>query len=287
MFDIVIPVSYKDCRFLHKTVKMVRRNIPTAGTIYVITARVCFSEFPDKFRSTYRVELIDENKLLPEVTFASLRQLLAQEGREDMTGWYFQQFLKMGFAESQYAGDYYLVWDADTLPLHKLTFFEGDRILFNPKKEHHTPYFDTITRLLGIVDFAPQSYISEHLLFSTFVMQEMLKKIAPTAKGWTARILTCCDLKHQRQAFSEFETYGNYCRVFHPTLMCPRQLMSLRCGGRLFGRQVTEKEIQMLALDFDTASFERGQYPSFPRSLRSKWERAVVEITHRLRKLGN
>jgi len=283
-FDIIIPVSYKDCGILKKTIRWVRKNIETQGVLYVITSESCFSDFPSSFRKEHHVELIDENKMLDSLTFGRVRSLLARHNKANMTGWYFQQFLKMGFALTQYAKGYYLIWDADTIPLQRLSFFDEDTILFNPKKEHHQPYFDTITRLTGITQFAAHSFISEHMMVCTQVMKELVAKLADEGKDWVENIIDHCDMSNI-QAFSEFETYGNYCLTFHPELMKPRLLTTLRCGGRLFGRQVSDRELELLALDFDTASFERREYPPFPRSVVACLDRVATELKHRIKNI--
>lgn len=282
-YDIVIPVSYKDCKFLKKNIPWIRKNLETSGYIYILTNKSCFSNFDDTFKNSFRVSLIDENTLIPGMTFSSIRKALDKCGRTDMTGWYFQQFLKLGFALSQYATQNYLVWDADTIPLNPIEFWQEGKVLINPKKERHLPYFDTITKLLGIHEFATFSFISEHMMMETSIMKEMISKLGKEDEPWWKTILSNCDLTH-RQAFSEFETYGNYCLNCHPGHFSTRTLLTLRCGGRLFGRQVTDKELSLLSMDFDTASFERGQYPPFPRSVISKFDRAIIEFKHRLSK---
>lgn len=282
-YDIVIPVSYKDCKFLKKTIPWIRKHLETSGQIYILTNKSCFSSFDGSFRKSFSVELIDENALIPDMTFSSIRKELDKFGRADMTGWYFQQFLKLGFALSQYAGKDYLVWDADTIPLNHIEFWDNGKVLINPKKERHQPYFDTITKFFGIHNFANYSFISEHMMMNAEIMKEMIGRMSLEEELWWKTILKKCDLNH-RQAFSEFETYGNYCLNYHPDHFSTRTLLTLRCGGKLFGRQVTEKELSMLSLDFDTASFERGQYPPFPRSVISKLDRAIIEFKHRLSK---
>lgn len=278
-FDIVIPVSYKDSHFLSKVLPWIKKNFKGGENIYILTSRRCFNDFNKSLLIDCKATLLDENKLIEEISFSKVREVLNEYNKPDMTGWYFQQFLKIGFARSPYAKDYYLVWDSDTIPLQDLSFFEEDTILYNTKKECHLPYFDTIKKLLGIERQVPYSFISEHMMIKTSIMNEMIGLISQKNDWWEV-ILRHCDLSN-RQAFSEFETYGTYCIVNYPELYKPRQLMTLRCGGKLFGRQVTMKELELLKLDFDTASFERGQYPPFPRSLHSKIIRAWIEIRHK------
>lgn len=278
-FDVVIPVSYKDSRFLNKILPWIRKNLEGAQIIYILTSKRCFRDFDDSvLRITHSV-LLDENTLIDGLSFGEVRAVLSAMGRPEMTGWYFQQFLKIGFARTSYAKDYYLVWDSDTVPLQKLSFFDQGHILYNTKKEHHKPYFYTITKLLGISKFMPYSFITEHMMMKTSIMREMMEAVT-TSSLWWKDILNNCDLTYL-QAFSEFETYGTYCVNHYPALYKQRQLITLRCGGLLFGRQVSSKELSSLELDFDTVSFERGQYPPFPRSVRSKLERFWIEMKYK------
>jgi len=277
-FDTVIPVSYKDCKFLRKNIPWIRKNIET-DVIYVITNRRCFNEFSSHFCSQYRVRLIDENQLIPSLSFSSVKNVLAKAGRENMAGWYFQQFLKIGFSLSDFARDYYLIWDSDTVPLQKLSFFKDQHILINPKTEHHQPYFNTISKLFKVDKFADYSFISEHIMVDSAIMREMISKILKEA-NWFEIILNHCDLSIN-QSFSEFETYGNYCLNYYPDKYTIRYLKTLRCGSYLFGRQVSAAELNKLSLDFDTVSFERGQYPKFPYSIVSKIERILIELKYK------
>ena len=278
IFDTIIPVSYKDCKFLRKNIPWIRKNIDT-DIIYVLTNSRCFAEFSSTFCDQYGVQLIDENKLLPYLSFSSVKSILSRNGKENVTGWYFQQFLKIGFALSEYAKDYYLIWDSDTVPLQKISFFENNNILLNPKKEHHQPYFDTIKKLFNVDSFANYSFISEHMMIDTSIMREMISVISKD-NNWVDTILSNCDYSIN-QSFSEFETYGTYCLNYHPNKYTTRNLSTLRCGGMLFGRQVSQKELENLSLDFDTASFERGQYPRFPFSIVSKIDRLLIEIKYK------
>ena len=280
-YDIVIPVSYKDCWFLRKNIPYIRRNLVGAQKIYVLTSLGCFDEFSQEFCDVYNVVLLNENELVTGLSYPIVRNALSQHQMSDMTGWYFQQFLKMAFALSVYVGDYYLVWDADTIPLHSITFFAGETILINPKKEYHKPYFETLQRLFGIGKNAEYSFISEHMMMKRSIIIEMIQSISAEGNWWDA-IIEKCDFT-KKQAFSEFEAIGTYCLVHHPELYQLRHLSTFRGGGSLFGRQVTDKELTLLGVDFDTVSFERNAKPLFPRSIRWGLERLLVELKYRIK----
>lgn len=280
MYDIVIPVSYKDCWFLRKNIPYIRKNLIDAQTIYVITSHRCFGELSEDFCMTHNVKLLDENALWSGLTFSAVKDALISYKRADMAGWYFQQFLKLAFALTNYAKDYYLVWDADTIPLNKITFFDNNALLINPKKEFHEAYFRTIHNLFGLDKEVNYSFIAEHMMLRVDVVKEILNKLG---SSWWQTILRKADVASERQCFSEFETIGTYSSYYYPDLYKTRNLSTLRCGGMLFGRHVTARELYLLAMDFDTASFERAQYPiSLSRALFAKMHRVLIELKYRL-----
>lgn len=274
-----MPVSYKDCWFLRKNIPYIREHLIGCATIYVLTSPRCFRELPIRFCEKWGVHLIDEDELLTDLTFSNVRKELLVYNKGAMTGWYFQQFLKMAFALSSYAGDYYLIWDADTIPVNDISFFDGDEMLINPKKESHKPYFDTINKLYCINRQADYSFISEHMMVKTSVMAELVNILG---ENWWQRILREADVSHYNQAFSEFETLGTYCAYHHPHMYKTRHLSTLRMGGSIFGRQISDKELKKLSMDFDTVSFERGDRPMFPRSVIWAFQRVYTELKYRL-----
>ena len=103
--------------------------------------------------------IIDEDKLVEGLTYGWLKQFLEERNVYLRIGWYFQQFLKMGFANSKYCNEYYLSWDSDTLPLSRITFFEEEHPIFTMKKEYHKPYFNTMYKLLGLKKTVGFSFI--------------------------------------------------------------------------------------------------------------------------------
>lgn len=278
-FDIIIPVSYKDCGFLKKNIPYIRENL-YGSKIYIITNEYCFRFFSKKFLDVNGCELIDENKLYPGLNFTKIRSELSLIHKEQLTGWYFQQFLKFAFSLTIYAKDFYLIWDSDTVPIRAITFFKDCKFLVNPKNEHHQPYFDCIEKLLKLQKYAPYSFISEHMMIKTSIMKELILKIEEHGCPFWRVIINACD-NNNLQCFSEFETYGNYCYNFYQNLFETRKLTTLRSGSKLFGRCVTRQELSLLKMDFDTVSFERGSVPPFPRSIAHNMIRAYYEIRHK------
>ena len=157
-FDVLIPVARKDTSFVKHVVTYINKYIIGCENIYIVTNKNNFGRlghlhiFPN-------VELLDENELVPELNFGIVHECMKKKGerRPNCVGWYFQQLLKFAFAKSKWAKEYYLTWDADTIPLSPLSFFNENQPLFTKKIEYHEPYFITLNRILGfgkLVDFS-------------------------------------------------------------------------------------------------------------------------------------
>ena len=73
--------------------------------------------------------------------------------------------------------EYYLIWDADTIPIKSIQLFKNNHPFFDMKTEHHIPYFQTIKRLLPDLKFSNKSYISEHQMIKTEYMKNLLDEI--------------------------------------------------------------------------------------------------------------
>lgn len=288
--DIVICLASKDYKIVKKVIKECNSFLLQSPTdaIYIITNRLNSRFFSQRWCNEYNVRVLDEDTLVEGLCFESVHQALVahfKEGTNIYTGWYFQQFLKMGFALSDYAKDEYLIWDSDTIPLHKLCFKLLDKYLFTVKTECHMPYFDTMKRLVGFGKLYDRSFIAEHMPISTKVMHELIKTIEKSnveGDAWWKKIINATS-GYEEQSFSEFETYGNYCVENHPDIFKTRPLITMRTAGMLFGRGVTRKQLALLSkMEYDTASFELRHIPSFPRNIANWWERIELRIYREL-----
>ena len=272
-YNVVMPVVYKDYSFLQKTLKYVFANL-CPEQVFIITDKRYEKLLPKNVLNNCRCSIIDENELVDGMSYAYIESILKSQGREHTkTGWYFQQFLKMGFANSNFCDlDYYLSWDSDTIPVNKIDFFDvNEHPFFTMKVEHHQPYFDTIRKLLGIDNFNSHSYISEHMMFNKIIMKELLSIIADNnniqGKLWFEKILnSICPETISPFSFSEFETYGTYCMNKYPDFYLERNLPGFRQGGLIQGRFVSDSILRKLGFDVSVVSFEIYDRPPFPWS---------------------
>lgn len=252
--DIVIPVGKSDIQIVHKTIYYIYKYI-RHDRIFLIINADHFQSFPARFLKKHGIVLIDENGMSDGLTLTRVKKSLST----GYSGWYFQQFLKMAFAMSKFARETYLIWDADTIPLSPLSFFEGSKMLLTAKTENHAPYFDCMQKLIGLGKNFDFSFIAEHMVIKSSIMRELIQEIEGNKSmegDWIEKILK--SITH-KQGFSEFETYGTYALVNHKKLFSVRVLNTFRNGTKIYGHNVSFGTLSKLEGTYDTISFEKNQ----------------------------
>jgi hypothetical protein len=258
--DIVTACRAADLPILKVTAEQLRACVPFRQ-LHVMTAGANFPRFRQVLGSDVR--LLDEDALIPGVTLAELRQLTLP-GFPQGAGWYFQQLLKFAFAFHKPEEDYYLIWDADTVPLRPLEFFDDeDRMLFTKAEENHAPYFDTYRKLLGEEPHREFSFIAQHLIVQKSALREMLAAIEarfPGPANWALKIM-----HHLEGAgtnlFSEYEMLGHYVKNHYPQRAVFRELAWLREGSKETRGVPSAAQLALLAKRYHFAAFESSQRP--------------------------
>lgn len=283
--DIVICVSLKDCFIAKKNIYHIHKNI-SYDNIYIITDKRNFFLFPKRLQHKYNVRLIDEEQIIAN------RKELEIVAKQHYTceyrfGWYYQQFLKIGFAQSAYAKDYYLIWDSDTIPLNQLSFLSQGKMVFTPKTEYHKAYFETMQALIGCGKETDYSFIAEHMIISVPIMQELIRKIETSnipGDSWPIKIIHATPVDDPN-GFSEFETYGTYCHHNHPDTFILRELRTFREGGSMYSRGVSRRKLFKLSDKYDSISLESWSTPrKFKHRLRNNIEKYIINLIIALRK---
>lgn len=283
--DIVICVSLKDCFIVKTTISQIYQNIE-ASNIYIITDHRNFFFFPKRFRRRYNITLLDEEKIIPNKKDL---EIIAQKHFTCTYrfGWYYQQFLKMGFAQSSYASDFYLIWDSDTIPLNKLSFLEQGKMVFTPKTEYHEAYFETIHAIFGYHKETSYSFIAEHMIIAVPVMQELIKKIQDSkveGNSWPAKIINATP-PNDPNGFSEFETYGTYCHHHYSDKFILRELRTFREAGNIYSRSISKQALRELSKEYDTISLESWNTPrKYRYRLQNNIEKYIIDIIRLLRR---
>lgn|GEM_PF-379912 len=206
------------------------------------------------------VRVISESDFIPGIKLDDLRAL-AVTGFPKMAGWYFQQFIKLQFAFLDQADDYYLIWDADTVPLRPMRFFDSaGRMLLTKADEWHQPYFDTYRRILGTEARREFSFIAQHMIIQKSLAREMLATVeqqVPGAENWAWKIARALS-GPSHHLFSEYETYGHYVKNRHPQAVSFVARSWLRKPAQPRGDTVpSRRRLAALAREYDYAAFER------------------------------
>lgn len=258
--DVVSACQAADLPILQLNVAAQKRFLPLRQS-HVITAQRNFPRFREALGE--EVALIDEDTFIPGLNLASLRAL-PLPGFPHGAGWYFQQLLKFQFCFSRAEDDYYVIWDADTIPLQPLEFFDDRGAMqFTVADEEHTPYFATYRRLLGEEPNREYSFISQQMPVRKSILREMLSRIDtrfPGNENWAWKIMRNLEGTHVN-LFSEYEMFGHYVKSHYPEQFAVRRLPWLRDGTRVVGSRPSAEDLDRLGKDYAFAAFEASQRP--------------------------
>ena len=253
--QIVSACIARDLPVYAITCESLRTHVPNAE-IHVVTRK---SDFP-RFRNACGSDLVlwDENALLPQMDLKSLKEMSFPFFPQG-AGWYFQQFLKFAFVNVSNADEHYLIWDADTVLLRPIEFFDSlGRPFYTRATEHHKAYFQTFEALFGTPAQRAFSFISQHQLINKQILCQMLAEIEdrnPSARNWAWAIMN--NLRGEgSNLFSEYETYGHYAKWKRPEAMAFRDLKWTRTGGQIAGYPPDPSKLHLLSGQYSFAAFE-------------------------------
>ncbi|MBR3525449.1 MAG: HAD-IIIC family phosphatase [Lachnospiraceae bacterium] len=270
IYDTLVVVAAKDFPRLSTLYPRLYEKLESRKLIFVGSKEV--GELLTDSTVAAQAEWLDEDQIIP---FDAVHRLMSSrlapllQGRElprGVTGWYYQQFLKMQYARDC-EDEYYMVWDGDTVPCRDIRMFkEGSGEAFlDLKTEYKAQYFETMGRLIpGLKKFIAKSFISEHMLIKCEYMKELMEEIEANEQiaGSTfwEKILNAIPMERLQDAvFSEFETYGSFVALRHSSAYRLREWHSFRLGGEFFDPQtISERDFDWLGRDFDAISFEKG-----------------------------
>lgn len=269
-YDLVIASAPNHFEMVWRNKELYFKNLPIQRII-VIGSR----EGEKYFQDDDRITLMDEEKLYPGLGMLSIRYLVEKQGGHmTRSNWYFQQFLKMAYA-CHCKNEYYILWDADTVPVRPIELFKNGKPLFSYCEDYFKDYFETLEKLFhGTVSKqSPHSFIVEHMVIKTEYMKELIREIEDdeTLEGryFYQKIISVINRDAIKTAgFSEFETYANYVLTKHKDAYELRQLKAFRYGLILTGYQLQPAVIEWLGKSRDTVSLEHFCRPSI---WRAKW----------------
>lgn len=266
-YPIIIPTTTKDYLRVKRDLKALLDYLPAKEIVFIGPKSLKEPVKNDAVECGVgdKVRFLNEGELLSLSHLTEvMRDRLASEGYQmaenSRPGWYYQQFLKMSFSEVC-DEEYYMSWDADTIPLRNIKMFDkNDRPFFDVKAELNPGYFFTIQNLFGFNKVIEQSFISEHMLFNKMRMKEMIAEIESLPiKGdkYYDKIFYSLSLDNVLRGFSEFETYGSWMTVRHPGEYVLREWNSMRKAGLfVHADDFSDDDKAYLARDYDAATFE-------------------------------
>ena len=262
-YNVVSPLAEKDINAYYRGLDNLEKYLDVKKFVVIGNDRV---RIKIKEHDDNRVQFVDENQFVSYSEIKSIIQRVSNNDEKCMrrTGWYLQQFLK--FSYSLICDDeYYLLWDADTMPIHRHDMFNGDRIFFDMKTEHHKPYYDTFSKIFPQYGRRNElSYISEHMIVKTTIMRKLIdeiKELNISGETWYEKILNAVDINDLAESgFADYETYGLYCLNKYPDLYVERKWDSLRPASSFFKyEKMRDCDYKWLLKDYDAVSFEASR----------------------------
>lgn len=258
--DIVIPISIGDANTIKENKKKFIDNLGADKIVVIGNQEVKKVLYNEK-----GVEFIDEDCVYDGLSYSNLKSIIQRinpaAGRR--TGWYLQQFLKMGYAR-MCKDNTYLVWDSDTIPLKKFSFVnEKGQYLYNLKSDIYETYFRTMDKLIPqMIKRNPEgSYIAEHMLFDKSIMLELIRTIESNSdlkgdKFFEKIMYAIRSDEIPLSGFSEFETYGTFVYNYYREQYAYRPIKAMRHGRIYFGINPSDDELNWASKSYDTISFE-------------------------------
>lgn len=260
--DLVIPIVKVDIPTFRNNLPHLLKFLPVKRIVLIgakeIEPLVCDLNI---------VEFQDEDLVVPGLSLSKIKQIKKSiSGTDRRSGWYYQQFIKMAYA-LVCTDEYYLIWDADTIPIKPLSFFDANGIPYmdyrnyEPKDECYT---ETQLNLLPnqlLYKKEHKSFIAEHMLINVKIMRELIDKLTSENSNGKSTFFenimyTIPRSKINLSGFSEFECYAAYVLNTHNDSYKLRFWRNLRNAKTYIGRDITKEKAKWIAECFDVISME-------------------------------
>ena len=284
------------CCSLIDNIETLKISIPLINKYYssplytIICPESSITTFITAFNNYKNVKIISEDSLISKNDFQLLYKSIAKEMdvneiKLNKTYWYYQQVLKIVFAlDNSKLDENIIMWDADTIPLRKLDFFDNsESILYGSLNEFHKQYFETLEL---IFESMPINFLAFTIQFFTCTFEEKdfleeklnkyLKKENHTNTSvWISFIvLRTVVQKHKTvegSLISEQELFGlsNYLR----SSRSQKKLIYIRFG--LTGYLSNSQMKLLKALNFAHLSYES---PDLQKLKKQNWGSLLILI---------
>lgn len=262
-YKIVIPVYWGHLDVIQVGISYIQKYLEPKE-IVLLGPKSMEKELPKREGVSYR----DGNSVCPGMSKESVLACITScaDGTklyERRAGWYFQQFLKMAYATHCEESNY-LVWDADLIPFRSLKFYENGKYNLYSGGSHHIEYYEVMERLFGrqVTPSRAETYVESFMLIDTACMRELVAMIEQrdSLEGtafWEKIIHAIKPNKLDSQAFSEFETYGEFMALYHPDkIQSHDRLIRSSSGRRFLGKNPQPEMLDWVGQDLEAISFE-------------------------------
>ena len=268
-YPCIIPTVEKDFIRIRKHLPLLFEKLPISEIIFIGPSNIKpkADEYLENLDLNESVSYIDENDVISttkvlEAYRKRYSELFGSNEKANASsfGWYYQQFLKLGFSNIC-KSEYYLTWDSDTLPMRNIEMFNSDGVpFFDIKPELQESYFKTINNLFGFGKTIEKSFVTEHMIFKCDFVKEMINQIEQKNDGKPFYEAIFSAIENFKLGFAEFETYGTWVSMYHTYEYRLRNWKSLRNTSFMVDmNNLTEDDIKWLSEDYDAASFEKYQ----------------------------
>lgn len=260
--DVVIPIVKGDIPTFINNLPYIWKHLPVKRIILIGSKSI-----KPLIADLNGVEFQDEDNINEGMSLKTIKDIKKKiSGRDQRSGWYFQQFLKMAYANIC-NDDYYLIWDSDTIPLKDIDFFDdsGKPYLdYRNYVKYDECFFETQNILFPkeyLKKTVDWSFICEHLLVNVNIMRSLLDNL--TKNGSAGKTTFFENIMFiipksliNLSGFSEFETYAAYVLKNYPGMYTLRPWKNLRNAGIYIGHSITESNTKWIAESYDVISVE-------------------------------
>jgi hypothetical protein len=253
--NVISVCELKDIKVWSISNNYILKNIEASNYTLIV---------PDSQIDEFRKVTNSKFRIIGELSITgNVKEILQQKISNHKTerfGWYFQQFIKLCALEMESGDDVILIWDADTVPLKNLNFFDSDGCLIHYSgNENHSPYFKNINNLLKMKKENKYSFIAQCIAVRANWAKDFFQHITENNnnKDWKTAIIDSIDFS-QESGFSEYEVLGTFITHKFSEDTARTTNRWIRHGNRLIGGiQNLEAESSVGKLSpYDFASFE-------------------------------
>ena len=216
--DVVIPVHKKDAPTLELLISTLKENIQDVRRIIIIS----------KEKLSENAEWVDEKEF--PFTIEDVAKELGGKGgigKNVRRGWYYQQLLKF---YAHYVIDdlleNILIFDADTLPNHRMKFINEDGSLYMDIRDYGKPHFTYgvhLRKLLPMIGTFNrwENPVVHHMVFNREIIEDLFNQVEdhfqlPFWKAFSNVVIT----DHSKPFYlylgaSEYTIYYHFCMKYY------------------------------------------------------------------------